>query len=76
MKRGSLEHGIVVAKIDRVVLLVVNGIAVATVSIVVVGHTLQVKQMVNHHIVMARQIAEEAIHIEVTESHRVVVTAI
>ena len=42
MKRGSLEHGIVVAKIDRVVLLVVNGIAVATVSIVVVGHKLPV----------------------------------
>ena len=76
MKRGSLEHGIVVAKIDRVVLLVVNGIAVATVSIVVVGHTLQVKQMVIHHIVLASQTAEEAIHIEVTVSQRVVATAI
>ena len=76
MKRGSLKHGIVVTKIDRADLLVVNGIAVATVSIVVAGHTLQVEQMVNHYIVMASQTAEEAIHIEVTESHRVVVTAI
>ena len=42
MKRGSLKHGIVVTKIDRAVLLVVNGIAVATVSIVVVGHKLPV----------------------------------